>query len=74
MAFLATFQQWVSTLKLPSNNSLEKITKTTFGKALVGPAEIQPAPLYWLSDYFGSYGGRQKRTIEVETPSGPVMG
>jgi len=32
MLLLATFQQWVTTPPLPSNNSLEKITKTTLGK------------------------------------------
>jgi len=29
---LATFQQWVTTPPLPSNNSLEPTTKTTLGK------------------------------------------
>lgn len=28
----------------------------------------------WLSGYFGSYSWRQKLTIEVETPAGPVSG
>jgi hypothetical protein len=32
MAFLATFQTWVTTHPLPSNNSLEKLAKTTMGK------------------------------------------
>jgi hypothetical protein len=28
----------------------------------------------WLSGYFGSYSWRQKLTVEVETPAGPVIG
>ncbi|MGB3139826.1 MAG: hypothetical protein WBB16_03420 [Aestuariivirga sp.] len=28
----------------------------------------------WLNGYFGSYSWRQKLTIEVETPAGPVTG
>jgi hypothetical protein len=32
MLLLATFQKWVKTPLLPSNNSLEPITKTTLAK------------------------------------------
>jgi hypothetical protein len=32
MLLLATFQQWVKARLLPSNNSLETITKTTLEK------------------------------------------
>jgi hypothetical protein len=35
MLLLATFQTWVTTPLLPSNNSLEKIAKTTLGKLMM---------------------------------------
>jgi len=47
LLLLATFQTWVTTPPLPSNNSFEPIMKTTLGKLMMtklGASGVQGGP------------------------------